>query len=75
MSERGKLLEPKLLPEWELWACAHEMIRRHALDAPIRAAMRADELLEQADLDGAQNWRLIVHRIHELLQIGCGKPH
>jgi hypothetical protein len=61
------LLEPKILPEWELWACAHEMIRQHALDAPIRAAMRADELMEQADLDGARNWRLIVHRIDELL--------
>lgn len=75
MSERGKLLEPKLLPEWELWACAHEMIRQHALDAPIRAAMRADELMEQADLDGAQNWRLIVHRINELLQSGGRKPN
>lgn len=75
VSERGKLLEPKLLPEWELWACAHEMIRQHALDAPIRAAMRADELMEQADLDGAQNWRLILHRINELLQSGGRKPN
>jgi hypothetical protein len=75
VSERGRLLETKLLPEWELWACAHEMIRQHAQDAPIRAAMRADELMEQADLNGAQNWRLIVHRIHKLLQSGCGKPH
>ena len=29
--------------------------------------MRADELLEKADLDGAAHWRLIVHRINELL--------
>ena len=67
-ADSPKLLQPKLLPEWELWACAHEMIRQHALDAPIRAAMRADELMEQADLDGAHNWRLIVHRINQLLE-------
>jgi hypothetical protein len=44
------------------------MIRHYALDAPIRAAMRADDLMAQADLDGAQNWRLIVHRINQLLE-------
>jgi hypothetical protein len=68
VSDSGKRLAPKLLPEWELWACAHEMIRQHSLDAPIHAAMRADDLMEQADLDGAQNWRLIVHRINQLLE-------
>jgi hypothetical protein len=29
--------------------------------------MRADELEEQGDLGGARNWKLIVHRIGELL--------
>jgi hypothetical protein len=51
------------------------MIRQYALDAPIRAAMRADELMEQADLDGAYNWRLIVHRINQLLEPGGGAGH
>ncbi len=55
------------LPEWELWACAEEMIRQHGLDAPIHAAMRADALLEKGDDDGAAAWRLIVHRINGLL--------
>ena len=40
-----------ILSEWELWACANEMIKQHAFDAPIFAAMRADELLENADLE------------------------
>jgi hypothetical protein len=53
--------------EWEIWACANEYIRQHGLDAPILAAMRADELLERSDLEGARTWRLIVHRISELL--------
>jgi hypothetical protein len=44
------------------------MIRQHALDAPIHAAMRADDLMAQADFDGAHNWRLIIHRINQLLE-------
>ena len=56
-----------MLTEWELWACANELVRQHGFDAPIQAAMRADELLENGDLDGARHWRLIVHRINELL--------
>ena len=57
----------KVLSEWELWACANEAIRQDGLDAPIHAAMRADELFEQGDDAGAVTWRLIVHRINELL--------
>ena len=58
---------PAILSDWELWACANETIRQHGFDAPIHAAMRADELLERGDLDGARAWRLIVHRINELI--------
>lgn len=56
-----------ILAEWELWACAHEYIRQHGFDAPIFAAMRAGELEEKTDIDGAQNWRLILARINSLL--------
>lgn len=52
--------------DWELWACAQEMIRRHGADAPVQAAMKADELLGRNDLAGARTWRLITHRINEL---------
>ncbi|MFC7499038.1 DUF6961 family protein [Enterovirga sp. GCM10030262] len=61
--------------EWELWACADEAIRQHRLDAPIFAAMRADELLEQGDQEGARTWRLIVTRINGLLSQPAGAPH
>ena len=56
-----------MLSEWELWACANEYIRQHGVDAPIHAAMRADELLENGDIDGSGNWRAIVKRINQLL--------
>jgi hypothetical protein len=64
-----------ILTDWELWACSNEMIRQHGFDAPIHAAMRADELLEDADLDGSRNWRLIVDRINKLLAEGSTEPH
>lgn len=65
--EAGKPPSPKLLADWELWACANQLIQKHQLDAPIFAAMRADALLEAGDLDGAHNWHLIIHRIEQLL--------
>lgn len=61
-----------VLSEWELWACANEAIKQHAFDAPIFAAMRADELFEQGDEDGARTWRQIVKRINELLSPAPG---
>lgn len=63
------------LSEWELWACANEMIRQHALDAPIHAAMKADELLERGDFDGSKHWALIAHRINELLKGPSERRH
>lgn len=64
-----------MLTEWELWACANELIRRHGENANIHAAMRADELLEQGDLDGAANFRAIVDRVKRLLTAPQGALH
>ena len=55
-----------VISEWEIWACAHELIRQHGEDAAIQAAMKADDLLARGALDGAATWRLIVHRINAL---------
>ena len=54
------------ISEWELWACASQMIRRHGEDAATRAAMRADEPLEAGDRLGAATWKRIMDRIDEL---------
>ncbi len=56
-----------VLTDWELWACANEAIKQHAFNAPIFAAMRADELFEQGDEDGSRAWRQIIKRIDALL--------
>lgn len=65
----------KTLTDWELWVCANEAIKQDGFDAPIYAAMRADELLLNGDLDGAHNWRLIVKRINDLLAVPLGAHH
>jgi hypothetical protein len=57
-----------VLPDWELWACAQHYIKRHLDDAPIHAAMRADELLAEGDLEGARNFQAIFRRINQLLE-------
>lgn len=68
-------MSEKILSDWELWACANELVRQHAFDAPIFAAMRADELEAAGELDGAKNFRLIVARINQLLAPSGGKPN
>ena len=43
------------------------LIKRHGDDAPIHAAMRADELMETGDMDGRAVWLRIGRAIEELL--------
>jgi hypothetical protein len=52
--------------EWELWACANEMVRRHGADATLEAALKADSLFDAGDLDGSRIWRSILRRIERL---------
>ena len=52
--------------ERELWLRAHEMTWQHGDDAPIHAAMKADELFEKGDDEGAATWRLILRCINAL---------
>ncbi len=46
---------------------ASTLVKRHGQDAPIHAAMRADAMLDQADLDGYAVWKRIVKATEELL--------
>jgi hypothetical protein len=51
----------------DIYASANELIKQHGEDAPIHAAMRADELLDQGDLDGQAVWKRILNAVDELL--------
>ena len=46
---------------------ANELIKQHGDDAPIHAAMRADELLEAGDMGGKAVWLRILKAVEELL--------
>ncbi len=44
-------------------------MKRHGPDAPVHAAMRADELLEKCNLDGYAVWKKIVKAGQESLRV------
>ena len=52
--------------EIDIWRTAKLLIERHGDEAPIHAAMRADELLADGDLDGCATWKWIARAIEEL---------
>ena len=52
--------------ERDIWRSAKALIDSYGNDAPIHAAMRADELLAQGDMDGAGTWRRIIAAVKEL---------
>ena len=51
----------------DIYRTANELIKQHGEDAPIHAAMRADELLEAGDVDGQAVWKRILAAVDELL--------
>ncbi len=52
---------------WQGYGAAHLLIKRHGDNAAIEAAMRADELAEDGDMDGRAVWLRIVKAVEELL--------
>ncbi len=55
-----------MIPDLDIYRSANVLVKRHGQDAPIHAAMRADELLEAGDLDGYAVWRRILRAVEEL---------
>ncbi len=51
----------------DIYHSANELIKQHGEDAPLHAAMRADELMETGDMDCRAVWLRIVKAIEELL--------
>ncbi len=43
----------------DIFRSASILVKDHGQDAPIEAAIRADELLEAGDLDGYDVWKRI----------------
>ncbi len=51
----------------DTYRAANVLIQKHGEDAPILAAMRADQLMETGDMDGRAVWIRIVKAVEELL--------
>ena len=56
-----------MVDDLDIYRSANELIEQHREDAPIHAAMRADELMEAGDMDGVAVWKMILKAIKELL--------
>ncbi len=56
-----------MTPNIDIYRTANEFIKQHGDEAPIHAAMRADEMLENGDMDGLAVWMRIVNAVEELL--------
>ena len=52
----------------DIYRSANELIKQHGDAADIEAAMRADELAEDGDMEGRAVWLRIVKAIEELRQ-------
>lgn len=52
----------------DIWRAVKLLVDRHGDDAPIQAAMRADQLLAEGDVDGQRIWKRILSAIEELLR-------
>ena len=51
----------------DIYRAANLLIKQHGDDAPIHAAMRADEMLEKGAMDGKAVWVRIAKAVDELL--------
>jgi hypothetical protein len=52
--------------EWELWACATQVIATHGSDAPLHVAEQIGALVLAGDAKGIRTWQAIATRIVEL---------
>ncbi len=53
--------------EPKFYGTANILVKQHGQDAPIQAAMRADAMLEEGDLDGYAVFKRVVKAAEELL--------
>ena len=56
-----------MISDREIWQAASAMVKRYGEDAATEAAMRADELLAEDDLEGCAVWKRIMRAAEELL--------
>jgi hypothetical protein len=56
-----------VIPEIDIWRIANLMLKRYGDEADIESAIRAEELADEGDRNGAAVWRRVVDAIAQLL--------
>ena len=60
----------------DIWRSARLLIDQHGDDAPIHAAMRADQMLDAGNLEGKRVWLRIKDAIEQMLsETPAGRVH
>ena len=54
-----------MIPDLDIYRSAQVLVKQHGQDAPIEAAMQADAMLENGDLDGYAVWKRILRAVEE----------
>ena len=68
-------LDPSLMiTDWELWACAQQVLTQHGDQAVDHVAERVAYLALAGDMDGVATWRAIADRIDQLTVEGKERP-
>jgi len=55
-----------VIPEIDIWRVAYLMLKRYGDEADIESAIRAEELAEEGDHNGAAVWWLVTSAIEQL---------
>jgi len=55
-----------MIPEIDIWRVAQLMLKRYGDEADIESALRAEELAEAGNHNGAAVWRRIINAIGQL---------
>ena len=56
-----------MITDLDIYRSARVLIDQHGEDAPIRAAQKADAMLESGNLDGKRLWLKILQAVNDLL--------
>ena len=59
-----------MISDIDIYRSAHVVVQTHDKDAPIEAAIRADDMLEKGDLGGYAVWKRIFKAVEELQRMG-----
>ena len=60
-----------MLSQWELWACANQVLKTHGDKAPLHVAEQLGALALAGDQAGIEAWQAIARRIAKLMGKDC----